>query len=60
MTLDRARSWIQDDELMEVTLEVHPSARVRCIFDANDRKRSSKREDGLSHLCSKAFNPGHS
>jgi len=40
MTLDRALSWIQDDELMEVTPK---SIRLRKMFlDANDRKRFEK------------------
>ena len=40
MTLDRALSWIQDDELMEVTPK---SIRLRKIYlDAHDRKRFSK------------------
>jgi GTP-binding protein len=40
MTLDRALSWIQDDELMEVTPK---SIRLRKMYlDANDRKRFSK------------------
>ncbi|MDH4441382.1 MAG: translational GTPase TypA [Rhizobium sp.] len=40
MTLDRALSWIQDDELMEVTPK---SIRLRKMFlDANDRKRFDK------------------
>ncbi|MFN3833330.1 MAG: translational GTPase TypA [Allorhizobium sp.] len=40
MTLDRALSWIQDDELMEVTPK---SIRLRKMFlDANDRKRMEK------------------
>jgi GTP-binding protein len=40
MTLDRALSWIQDDELMEVTPK---SIRLRKMYlDANDRKRFAK------------------
>jgi GTP-binding protein len=40
MTLDRALSWIQDDELMEVTPK---SIRLRKFYlDANDRKRFEK------------------
>ncbi|WP_420407797.1 translational GTPase TypA [Hoeflea sp.] len=40
MTLDRALSWIQDDELMEVTPK---SIRLRKRYlDANDRKRFAK------------------
>ncbi|MBW8284055.1 MAG: translational GTPase TypA [Rhizobium sp.] len=40
MTLDRALSWIQDDELMEVTPK---SIRLRKMYlDANDRKRFDK------------------
>ncbi|MBP1852275.1 translational GTPase TypA [Rhizobium halophytocola] len=40
MTLDRALSWIQDDELMEVTPK---SIRLRKLYlDANDRKRFEK------------------
>ena len=40
MTLDRALSWIQDDELVEVTPK---SIRLRKMFlDANDRKRAEK------------------
>src|SRR5690606_33922805 len=40
MTLDRALSWIQDDELMEVTPK---SIRLRkMVLDANDRKRFDK------------------
>ncbi|MDB5556062.1 MAG: typA [Rhizobium sp.] len=40
MTLDRALSWIQDDELMEVTPK---SIRLRKMYlDANDRKRFEK------------------
>lgn len=40
MTLDRALSWIQDDELMEVTPK---SIRLRKFYlDANDRKRFGK------------------
>jgi GTP-binding protein len=40
MTLDRALSWIQDDELMEVTPK---SIRLRKTYlDANDRKRFGK------------------
>ena len=40
MTLDRALSWIQDDELMEVTPK---SIRLRKRFlDANERKRHGK------------------
>jgi GTP-binding protein len=41
MTLDRALSWIQDDELMEVTPK---SIRLRKLYlDANDRKRFGKK-----------------
>ncbi|WP_429940971.1 translational GTPase TypA [Agrobacterium vitis] len=40
MTLDRALSWIQDDELMEVTPK---SIRLRKFYlDANNRKRFGK------------------
>ena len=40
MTLDRALSWIQDDELMEVTPK---SLRLRKLYlDPNDRKRFEK------------------
>jgi GTP-binding protein len=40
MTLDRALSWIQDDELMEVTPK---SIRLRKMYlDPNDRKRFAK------------------
>lgn len=40
MTLERALSWIQDDELMEVTPK---SIRLRKLYlDPNDRKRFSK------------------
>ncbi|NML75782.1 translational GTPase TypA [Rhizobium sp. S-51] len=40
MTLDRALSWIQDDELMEVTPK---SIRLRKMYlDPNDRKRMEK------------------
>jgi GTP-binding protein len=40
MTLDRALSWIQDDELMEVTPK---TIRLRKLhLDPNDRKRSEK------------------
>jgi len=40
MTLDRALSWIQDDELMEVTPK---SIRLRKLYlDSNDRKRFAK------------------
>ena len=40
MTLDRALSWIQDDELVEVTPK---NIRLRKTFlDPNDRKRSEK------------------
>ncbi|SME97285.1 GTP-binding protein [Xaviernesmea oryzae] len=40
MTLERALSWIQDDELVEVTPK---SIRLRKIYlDANDRKRYEK------------------
>jgi GTP-binding protein len=40
MTLDRALSWIQDDELMEVTPK---SIRLRKLYlDSNDRKRFEK------------------
>ncbi len=39
-TLERALSWIQDDELVEVTPK---SIRLRKMFlDANDRKRMEK------------------
>ena len=45
MTLDRALSWIQDDELMEVTPK---SIRLRKIYlDANDRKRFDKSKAAL-------------
>jgi len=40
MTLDRALSWIQDDELMEVTPK---SIRLRKMYlDPNERKRFEK------------------
>ncbi|TCD13887.1 translational GTPase TypA [Oricola cellulosilytica] len=40
MTLERALSWIQDDELVEVTPK---SIRLRKLYlDPNDRKRSEK------------------
>src|SRR6185312_12595121 len=40
MTLDRALSWIQDDELMEVTPK---TIRLRKLYlDPNDRKRQEK------------------
>ena len=40
MTLDRALSWIQDDELVEVTPKI---IRLRKMYlDANDRKRFAK------------------
>ncbi len=40
MTLDRALSWIQDDELMEVTPK---SIRLRKLYlDSNERKRFAK------------------
>src|SRR5690606_12124226 len=40
MTLERALSWIQDDELMEVTPK---SIRLRKLYlDSNDRKRYGK------------------
>ncbi|TPW30939.1 translational GTPase TypA [Martelella alba] len=40
MTLDRALSWIQDDELMEVTPK---SIRLRKLYlDSNERKRFEK------------------
>jgi GTP-binding protein len=41
MKLDRALSWIQDDELMEVTPK---SIRLRKTYlDPNDRKRFGKK-----------------
>jgi GTP-binding protein len=46
MTLDRALSWIQDDELMEVTPK---SIRLRKRYlDANDRKRFEKARAGAA------------
>jgi GTP-binding protein len=40
MTLERALSWIQDDELVEVTPK---SIRLRKLYlDPNDRKRFEK------------------
>ena len=40
MTLDRALSWIQDDELVEVTPK---NIRLRKLYlDPNDRKRFEK------------------
>ncbi|WP_299869417.1 translational GTPase TypA [uncultured Hoeflea sp.] len=46
MTLDRALSWIQDDELMEVTPK---SIRLRKRYlDANDRKRLEKARAGAA------------
>jgi len=46
MTLDRALSWIQDDELMEVTPN---SIRLRKLYlDANDRKRFEKTRAGAA------------
>ena len=40
MTLDRALSWIQDDELVEVTPK---TIRLRKLYlDPNERKRHSK------------------
>jgi GTP-binding protein len=40
MTLDRALSWIQDDELVEVTPK---SIRLRKMYlDSNERKRFEK------------------
>ncbi len=40
MTLDRALSWIQDDELVEVTPK---NIRLRKMYlDSNDRKRFEK------------------
>ena len=45
MTLDRALSWIQDDELMEVTPK---NIRLRKMYlDANDRKRFEKTKAAL-------------
>ncbi|MET3856505.1 MULTISPECIES: translational GTPase TypA [unclassified Rhizobium] len=45
MTLDRALSWIQDDELVEVTPK---SIRLRKMYlDANDRKRFEKSKAAL-------------
>jgi GTP-binding protein len=47
MTLDRALSWIQDDELMEVTPK---NIRLRKMYlDPNERKRSEK--SGKSSLA---------
>ncbi len=46
MTLDRALSWIQDDELVEVTPK---SIRLRKRYlDATDRKRSEKARVGAA------------
>ncbi|PWV98268.1 GTP-binding protein TypA/BipA [Hoeflea marina] len=46
MTLDRALSWIQDDELCEVT---PVSIRLRKRYlDANDRKRFGKSKTGVA------------
>ncbi|MBW3096750.1 translational GTPase TypA [Pseudohoeflea coraliihabitans] len=46
MTLDRALSWIQDDELMEVTPK---SIRLRKLYlDSNDRKRFEKQRAGAA------------
>ncbi|CZT33455.1 translational GTPase TypA [Rhizobium sp. DKSPLA3] len=46
MTLDRALSWIQDDELMEVTPK---NIRLRKTYlDANDRKRFGKGGKGAA------------
>ena len=46
MTLDRALSWIQDDELVEVTPK---TIRLRKIFlDPIDRKRNSKTKASLT------------
>jgi GTP-binding protein len=46
MTLDRALSWIQDDELMEVTPK---SIRLRKLYlDSNDRKRFEKTRAGAA------------
>lgn len=46
MTLDRALSWIQDDELMEITPK---SIRLRKLhLDANDRKRFDKSRAGAA------------
>jgi GTP-binding protein len=40
MTLDRALSWIQDDELVEVTPK---TIRLRKLYlDSNERKRFEK------------------
>ncbi|MBV5269357.1 MAG: translational GTPase TypA [Afipia sp.] len=45
MTLDRALSWIQDDELMEVTPK---SIRLRKMYlDPNERKRAEKSKVAL-------------
>jgi len=42
MTLERALSWIQDDELVEVTPK---SIRLRKMYlDPNDRKRFEKQK----------------
>lgn len=46
MTLDRALSWIQDDELMEITPK---SIRLRKLhLDANERKRFDKSRAGAA------------
>ena len=46
MTLDRALSWIQDDELMEVTPK---SIRLRKLYlDSNERKRFEKTRLGAA------------
>jgi GTP-binding protein len=45
MTLERALSWIQEDELVEVTPK---SIRLRKMYlDANDRKRFEKSKAAL-------------
>lgn len=45
MTLERALSWIQEDELVEVTPK---SIRLRKMYlDANDRKRFEKTKAAL-------------
>ena len=48
MTLDRALSWIQDDELVEVTPKIHPAAQAlsRSAMSASvSRSRRSGRLD---------------
>jgi GTP-binding protein len=47
MTLDRALSWIQDDELMEVTPRIDPAAQD-VTSTPNDRKRFEKARAGAA------------